>query len=182
MGKSIHDYLDKNVTYDECCRRYLNQKCESNKNQIVCPKCCDSLQRIYSLNKDAEQLTEKIRKKWYKTKRLNRARYSQLRFPIVNEHSSLHTLSRTPINNSIDDMSVKDKLEIDQISLDRSSTSAEDLSNIVYKNILTNTPFDSFNNRHSTNNTSLCEIVDQSSKNGEKKRKPKHKIHVSSIL
>jgi hypothetical protein len=80
MGKSIHEPIiinnTKSITYAECCQRYLNETSLSDKLHIICMKCCDNLQRVHLLHLDAENLTKKICRTFYKTKRLNRIRHT----------------------------------------------------------------------------------------------------------
>ncbi|UJR14919.1 hypothetical protein I4U23_001902 [Adineta vaga] len=80
IGKSIHESIvinnQKTITYGECCQRYLKEKSLMNKLHIICLKCCNNLQHVYSLHLDAEELTEKLRRTCYKTKRLQRIRHS----------------------------------------------------------------------------------------------------------
>jgi hypothetical protein len=79
MGKSIHEKIIINnnktsITYAECYKRYLNETSISDKLHMICPKCCQQLQRVHSLHLDAEELTKKICCTLRKTKRLNRIR------------------------------------------------------------------------------------------------------------
>ncbi|CAF0888210.1 unnamed protein product [Adineta steineri] len=80
IGKSIHDSViinnNKTITYAECCQRYLNDKSLSDQSHIICSKCCNNLQNLHSLHVNAEELTNKIHRTCYKTKRLNRIRQS----------------------------------------------------------------------------------------------------------
>lgn len=113
-GKSIHDHLDKDITYNDCCQRYLNGTYELNKLKMICLKCCQDLQQINSLYKNAEELKQKIRNTWKKTKRLNRARHSGLNFSTINENISSSPLP-TVANDDNMNITVKEEVDIEEI-------------------------------------------------------------------
>jgi hypothetical protein len=92
-GKSVHDKLNPTMTYGECCQRYLNVINDNIELHMICPKCCHDLQQIYALHHDAEQLIEKIRHTWHKTKRLNRARDKNVNMPINHQKISQSSIS-----------------------------------------------------------------------------------------
>jgi len=80
MGKSIDDKMiinnSKTITYAECCKQYLNEIYQPDKLHMICPKCSHNLENIHSLHLNAEELTKKMHRTLYKTKRLNRIRSS----------------------------------------------------------------------------------------------------------
>ncbi len=146
-GKSIHDNLDKDITYGECCKRYLkNDAYESHKLQMICPKCCHNLQQIYSLHKDAEQLTEKIRHTWYKTKRLNRAGHSRFTLSRINENISSSPLPATATDDNIT-ITIKEELETDDIP-SNIKTSMEQSPLNISESLLPNIPIDLLNSQY----------------------------------
>ncbi|CAF3684565.1 unnamed protein product [Adineta steineri] len=114
-GKSAHDNLDKDITYGECCKRYLNGVYESDKLQMICLKCCQNLQKINSLYKDAEELKEKIRHTWHKTKRLNRARHSRSTSSRINENESSSPSFPTIATDNNIIISIKKELDVDEV-------------------------------------------------------------------
>ncbi len=97
IGKSIQDSIiinnRKTITYAECCKKYLNDKCITDKLNIICLKCCDNLKHIHSLHLSAQELTKKLRRICYKTKRLNRIRLQTE----IKEEPSSNTIQ--PVNN-----------------------------------------------------------------------------------
>jgi hypothetical protein len=144
MGKSAHDNLDKDITYGECCQRYLNSTYELDKFHMICPKCCENLQQVYSLHKNAEELTEKLRHTWYKTKRLNRTRHSRFNLLRLNENISSSSSSPPLPTIATDDnitITVKEEVEMEQIPSDIKTPIA------VSESILANTPYDLSNNQ-----------------------------------
>jgi hypothetical protein len=159
MGKSVHDNLEKNITYGECCERYLNGTYEPDKLHMICPKCCDNLQRVYSLHKDAEQLTEKIRHTWYKTKRLNRARHPRFNFSRTNEHTASSPLSTIATDDDII-ITIKEELEVEQIPSELKTT-MEQSPIAVSESVLANTPFDLSNTQRIHNNFHTVKIPHQ---------------------
>ncbi len=78
MGKSIDEKMiinnSKSITYAECCKKYLNEIAQPEKLNMICLKCSQNLEHIHSLHLNAEELTKKIRRTLYKTKRLHRIR------------------------------------------------------------------------------------------------------------
>lgn len=151
MGKSARDNLDKNTTYDQCCQKFLNGSYESNKLHMICPNCCQNLQRLYSLEKDAKELTEKLRHTWYKTKRLNRARHTRLTPTIAHE-----SLPSSPLPTIASDeniiITVKEELDIESVPSD-SKTSIDQSPIAVSDTVLANNAYDlSYTQRTNNNN------------------------------
>ena len=146
IGKSIHDSLDKNITYGEFCKRYLSESCDSNKFHMLCPKCCHNLQHIYSLHKDAEQLTEKIRHTCYKTKRLNRARHSHFTLSRTNENVSSSPLPIPATDDNII-ITIKEELEIEPCSSDIKTT-VQQSPITASESLLANIPHDLSNTQY----------------------------------
>ncbi len=68
----------KTLTYAECCKKYFDEISQSDQCNLICLKCSQNLQRIYSLHLDAEELKKKMRRTLCKTKRLNRIRSSNI--------------------------------------------------------------------------------------------------------
>ena len=112
MGKSVHDQLNTTMTYAQCCSRYLNGCYELEKLHMLCPKCCQDLQRVYALHNDAEQLVERIRHTWHKTKRLNRTRVTPLSFARAEQSHSSSPFSTAVTDENVN-ISIKEELEID---------------------------------------------------------------------
>ncbi|CAF3738499.1 unnamed protein product [Rotaria sp. Silwood1] len=162
-GKSIHDNLDKNITYNECCQRYLNGTYESDKLQMICPKCCHDLQRVYSLHKDAEELTKKIHHTWCKTKRLNRTRHSHLTLISTNENLSSSPLPTTATDDNIT-IIVKEELDIEQVPSDI-KTPIEQSPITVSETVLANTSYDLRNTQHIHNKINTLKASHQSNDN-----------------
>lgn len=100
------------MTYAQCCNRYLNGCYELEKLHMLCPNCCQNLQRVYALHNDAEQLVERIRHTWHKTKRLNRARLTPLSFARAEQSNSSSPFSTTVTDENVN-ISIKEELEID---------------------------------------------------------------------
>jgi hypothetical protein len=181
MGKSIHDKLNKNITYEECCQRYLNETYESSKSHMICPKCCHDLQHVYSLHNDAEELTAKIRHTWSKTKRLNRARQPRHVLSRNNENDSSPPLPTIATDDNMT-ITIKEELEIDQIPL-KLNTSMDQLPIIVSESVLANTPYD-FSDAHRIHNNSFSlKIPHQpfNTDNNGKSKTPKPKPRVSLL-
>jgi hypothetical protein len=150
MGKFAHDNLNKDITYGECCQRYLNESYESDKCHMICPKCCQNLQQVYSLHKNAEQLTEKIRHTWHKTKRLNRTRHPRLNLSRFNENILSSPLPTIATDDNIT-ITIKEELEIDHIP-SNIKTSMDQSPIPVSESVLANTPYDLSNNQRIHNN------------------------------
>ena len=139
MGKSVHDQFDGEMTYGECCQQYLTVNSQLEKLQMLCPKCCQNLQQVHALHKNAEELTKKIRHTWLKTKRLNRTRHSRSNPVRFNDH----THSPTLLINAIDEnriVNVKEEHDIERIPSKEHSTIT------VSDSVLTNVPYDLSNN------------------------------------
>jgi len=158
MGKSAHDNLDKNITYGECCQRYLNETYESDKLHMLCPKCCHNLQQVYSLHKNAEELTEKIRHTWYKTKRLNRTRHSRFNLSKINENNLSSPL---PTIVTDDNIIITIKEEFEQIPSDI-KTPINQSQIAVSESVLANIPYDLPNTQHINNNLYSLKMSHQS--------------------
>ena len=140
MGKSVHDQLNGNMTYAECCERYLNGCYEQEKLHMLCPKCCQNMQRVYALHNDAEQLVDRIRHTWQKTKRLNRARLQPLNFGRTDQ-----SLSSSPFSTAVTDenvtISVKEELEIDDGATELKTALEQPIFN-VSETVLAKGPYD----------------------------------------
>ncbi|CAF3644519.1 unnamed protein product [Rotaria socialis] len=156
-GKSIHENLDKNITYNECCQRFLNGTYESDKLKMICLKCCQDLQRVYTLHKDAEDLTTKIRHTWHKTKRLNRARHFNLKFPTINENASSYPLPTTATDDNIT-ITIKEELDIEQVP-DEIKLPMERSPIAVSETVLANTPYDLSNAQSIHNKIHLLKVT-----------------------
>ncbi|CAF3215361.1 unnamed protein product [Rotaria sp. Silwood2] len=183
-GKSIHDNLDKNITYNECCERYLNGTYESDKLQMICPKCCHDLQRVYSLHKDAEELTKKIHHTWCKTKRLNRARHSHLTLTSTTENISVSPLPTTATDDNIT-ITVKEELDIDQVPSEI-KTPIEQSPIAVSETVLANTSYDLPNIQRIHNEIHALQLSHQPNHNkqeiiNESKSKPRTKKQLQSL-
>ena len=180
MGKSIHDNLDRNITYDECCRRYLNRAYESNKLHMICPKCCQNLQRVYSLYRDAEQLTEELRRTWLKTKRLHRVRHSNSTISIINENTSSSPLS-TAATDDTTFVAAKEELEIDHIPSDVEAS--RDYSLVpISETVLVDTPFDLSSSRRFRNQVRLSGMLHNLNNNNlETTNESECKLHINLI-
>jgi hypothetical protein len=185
MGKSIHDNLDKNLTYGECCKQYLNGSYESDKLHMICPKCCHNLQQVYSLHKNAEELTEKIRHSWYKTKRLNRARHSRFNPSRINEMVSSSPIPTNPNDDNII-ITIKEELEMEQIPSDIKTTI--DPSPIaISESVLANTPYDLSNTQRIHNNFFQVKMPHQPNDNNHQiatgtKGKPRVRFKLYSVF
>ncbi len=178
MGKSAQENLDENLTYGECCQRYLNESYESDKLQMICPKCCQNLQQVYSLHKNAQELTEKIRHTWSKTKRLNRTRHARWNFSRTSSSPSLPTIATD--ENPI--ITIKEEMQIDQIP-SNIKISTEQSSITVSESVLANTPYDLSNNQRIHQNSFLSKIPHQPiDNNHEMTNGMKTKSGVSGIL
>lgn len=143
MGKPLHEKLPNfNVTYGECCERYLRGNYDQNKLHMICPKCSQDLQRIYSLHHDAEQLIEKIRHTCQKTKRLNHNRPLRSILPRLLENSSSSSpLSSTVTDDNIMAISVKEELDLDEETTEM-KTNPDQTIVPISETVSTNMPFD----------------------------------------
>ncbi|CAF1299143.1 unnamed protein product [Adineta ricciae] len=139
-GKSVHDSLDQGVTYGECCRRYLSESCDLNKLHMICPKCCQNLQRIHLLYKDAEQLKQSIQHTWCKTKRLNRARHSHVNYSRIQDGISSSPLPTIATDTEMI-ISVKEEPDAEDLSVIVKS-SLEKIPFNVSKNVVANISHD----------------------------------------
>ena len=139
-GKSVHDSLEQGVTYGECCQRYLSESCDLNKLHMICPKCCQNLQRIHSLYKDAEQLKQSIQHTWCKTKRLNRARHSRVNYSRMQDDISSSSLPTIAIDTDMI-ISVKEEPNTEDLSVIMKQ-SLEKIPIRVSKSIMANIPHD----------------------------------------
>ena len=110
---------------------------------MLCLKCCQNLQEIYSLYKNANGLTDKLRQTWIKTKRLNRTRHLPFNPTRLNENltSSPFPINATDETNSI---AIKEEIELEQIP----TNIKEQSSIIVSESVLANTPYDLSNNSY----------------------------------
>ncbi|UJR31763.1 hypothetical protein I4U23_019241 [Adineta vaga] len=139
-GKSAHDNLDKDLTYGQSFQRYLNTSDELDKLHMICLTCCQKLQRIHSIHKDAEQLTQKIRHSWYKTKRLNRTRHSRVTLSRIND-----SLSSCPLPTTATDIkmiiSVKEELDTEDVPAIMTS-SVEHVPITISNSVNANVPYD----------------------------------------
>ncbi|CAF0793971.1 unnamed protein product [Rotaria sordida] len=183
-GKSIHDNLDKNITYNECCQRYLNGAYESDKLQMICPKCCQDLQRVYLLHKDAEELTKKIRHTWYKTKRLNRARYSHSTLSTTNENISSSPLPTIATDDNIT-ITIKEELDIEQVPTDI-KIPIEQSPISVSETVLANTSYDLPNSQHIHNKKHILKVSHQTNDINQEitnasRNKPRTKKQLASL-
>ena len=98
LGKSIHDQLDENLTFGQCCQQYLNSSFSIDKCQMICPKCCQHLHELNLLYKNANDLTNKIRQTWSKTKRLNRTRHLGM--------NHIHIVDNSPVTTTAIDLTI----------------------------------------------------------------------------
>lgn len=136
MGKSVHDQFEGEMTYGECCQRYLTVNSQIEKLQMICPKCCQNLQKVHSLHKNAEELTERIRHTWSKTKRLNRTRHTRLNCYTIPSPFSANTTDENVMVNIKEERNI-----IEQIP------SKEHLTINVPESVLANVPCDLSNNK-----------------------------------
>lgn len=136
MGKSVHDQFDGDMTYGECCQRYLTVNCQLEKLQMICPKCCQNLQKVHSLHKNADELTERIRHTWSKTKRLNRTRHTRVNGNTISSPFSSNIADENIMTN------VKEERQIiEQIPSKEYSTMT------TSESVLANVPYDLSNNK-----------------------------------
>ena len=116
MGKSVHEKLNQTITYGQCCQQYFTGMYDIEQLHLICPKCCHDLQRVYALHTDAEQLTDKIRHAWHKTKRLNRARRVRPSHPSPANRDSGSLLLPTPVVRETMRMPIKEELPSEESS------------------------------------------------------------------
>ena len=142
MGKSVQEKLPQStMTYAECCERHLLGTYEQSKLQMICPKCSLDLQRVESLHRDADELTERIRQSCRKTKRLNQPQpFRSLISRLVENSSSPSPLSSTVTDDNLP-ISVKEELEYDDETAEIKGNADQTLVP-VSDTVTTNMPFD----------------------------------------
>lgn len=179
MGKSVHDQFDGEMTYGECCQRYLTVNCQLEKLQMICPKCCHNLQQVHALHKNAEELTKRIRQTWSKTKRLNRTRHSRSNPIRFNDRVLSPTLPmNTTDENTI--VNIKKERDFEDIPMKEQSTIT------VPESVLADVPYDlSNNNQRSYQNIHLVRIPHQPIENDQtskKKATVRERSHLNDVM
>jgi hypothetical protein len=173
MGKSAQDNLDKDITYGECCQRYLTESCEFDRLQMICPRCCQNLQQVYSLHKNAEELIEKIRHSWTKTKRLNRTRH-------LRSNGNLPTSPfSTSTSNDTLPVIIKEEIEIEQ------TPPKEQESIPTSDSVLENIPYDLSSNQNKFSTSYTVRVTHQPMENNHEMAtglKPKARVRLIYYL
>lgn len=178
LGKSIHENLDQGITYGECCQRYLNENYQVEKFHMICPKCCQNLQEVYSLHKNAEELKEKLRQTLYKTKRLNRTHHSRVNFLRFNDNISSSPFPTMATDDNNIQITIKEEIDSEQIPIDLKQSTIP-----VSETVIANTPCDLSNNQRIHNNSYALKMSHESiDNNHEITNGSKIKTHVDIFI